>query len=115
MNYLRMLPVYIFLGWSVFLATLIVTNKISDLPGILQLFLVMITALGLIFGSVLFFQSDIDKFNSFFLRTLFLIGVPLIMYYITSTGLLDEFLNDLLNTFNMQKDEYYEINFFKLV
>ncbi|NRQ71811.1 hypothetical protein HQK17_27225 [Bacillus cereus] len=113
MKYLRMLPVYIFLGWSVLLATLIVTNKISDLPEILQLFLVMITILGLIFGIALFFQSDIDKFNSFFLRALFLIGVPLIMYYITSTGLLDEFLNYLLNTFNMQKDTVYEIKIFK--
>ncbi|AMR88267.1 MULTISPECIES: hypothetical protein [Bacillus cereus group] len=96
MNYLRMLPVYIFLGWSVFLATLIVTNKISDLPGLLQLFLVMITILGLIFGSALFFQSDIDKFNSFFLRTLILIGFPLIIYYITNTGLLDELLDYLV-------------------
>lgn len=96
MKYLRMLPVYIFLGWSIFLATLIVTNKISDLPGILQLFLVMITILGLIFGISLFFQSDIDKFNSFFLRTLILIGFPLIMYYITSTGLPDKLLDYLL-------------------
>lgn len=69
---------------------------IIDLPGILQLFLVMISVLGLIFGSDLFFQSDIDKFNFFFLRTLFSIEFFLIMYYITSIGLLKELLDYLV-------------------
>lgn len=56
----------------------------------------MITVIGLTFGVSLFFQLDIDKFNSIFLRTLILIGFPLIMYYITSTGLLDKLLGYLL-------------------
>lgn len=56
----------------------------------------MITVIGLTFGISLFFQLDINTFNSIFLRTLILIGFPLIMYYITSTGLLDKLLGYLL-------------------
>ncbi|MGD6955465.1 hypothetical protein ACQCWI_28165 [Bacillus thuringiensis] len=97
-DFFRFLPVYLFLAWSVCLAVLVMTNKINIFPGYMQFILTVITILGLIMGIAQFFGSSVEKFNQFFISTLFAIGIPLLMYYLVTSGLFEEFIEECIKT-----------------
>jgi hypothetical protein len=74
------------------------TNKINILPGYMQFILIVITILGLIMGRLNFFGSSVEKFISFYQNTLFAIGVPLLMYYSVTSGLIEGLVEECIKS-----------------